>query len=160
MSKFESEKYVANLISYKIDKENKKGLEALKLDLIQMPDKTKIMIVYASAPIIANFKKHYTELVSKIRGDPKYCDYFVYPVRKKAGLVKKDFIKRLHEKWVEDLAFPALVKGRKSIFEHGARTEEAIIDNKFHMKDDELKKRSFVFKHLSGRDITFNMRSY
>lgn len=147
-----TESKLSEIIKKTIDPSLHAHLQNISLSCIQKEDRTKIMVLQVPKELLIPIHQAHKEINQNARKE--YPDYFLYIIRKKHDE------KTLIEDWVKDLAFPALVQGRKTQIMPGRILEEAIIERKIFIDEHELTNREFIFRNLTDKEIKFSMRYY
>ncbi|KAM0688357.1 hypothetical protein COBT_000378 [Conglomerata obtusa] len=151
-----TEKNISEFLKSYISPELHPHLDLIKLQIVQKEDFTKIMILKVPSQVIDDIKEIYSKFNKEMK--KKYTDYFFYMIRcEKSDSLREPEIKKLHEDWVIDLAFPALLQGRRTMITAAGRSEEAMIERKYFFDGNDLDNRAYVFKKLTDRNIIFSM---
>ncbi|KAM0678962.1 hypothetical protein BDAP_000339 [Binucleata daphniae] len=151
-----TETKISEILKKYIPKEIHNYLNDLKLIIVQTEDKTKIMILKVPQEIIDDVKQIYRSFDMEIKRS--YPDYHLYMIRKiEREDLREPEKKVLHEQWIKDLAFPALVQGRRTMITTAGKSEEALIERKYRFDEKDISNRVFVFKTLTEKAIKFTL---
>lgn len=155
----DTEAKITEMLRDILDHQYHSSASNIQLQIIQKQDKTKIMILKVPTDIIDAVKNALVLL--RINVNKLYPEYFIYVLRvQEEGLNKAHQINKTHEEWIKDLAFPALVQGRRTLITLDGRVEEAIIERSSDMSEQELKNKEYIFKSMTEKEIRFMLREY
>lgn len=129
-------------------------IEKIDLLVVQSDDKTKIMILKVPTSLVNEAKQIYKQLQEEVsQRFPGYCLFIIRG--EQTG--SKAQAKKLHEKWLYDLSFPALIQERTTDYMGDEVVENVVLQATSDLNEKTLRDREFIFKTLTERSVKFGL---
>lgn len=135
---------------------NREEINNIDLLVVQSEDKTKIMILKVATSIVDDVKLIYKEIQEEV--NKKFPGYTLFVIRNEEIKTKAQ-ARNLHEKWIGDLSFPALVKERTTDYIGDEVVENVMVQENASLNEKALRNREFIFKTLTERNVRFSLAS-
>ena len=166
----ENEKKVAQEIRKLHELGGVEGLDEKLADItiqsVNRDQGKKILLVKIPEELLAIVREDNLKLRNRLHA--MYPDFYVLTIRntKIAGVSlrrrfcfkveSKNMKRHVHESWIKDLCYPALVEMRKTdVFNGTERIESALVSNNSDYGDDDFSAMECAFKALTGRVIHY-----
>lgn len=166
----EHEKKVAQEIEKLYSKDISNGLgdklKDIRIQTIDRDQGRKILLIKVPEEILEIVHMSHSKLSSKLR--TLYPDFHTLVIRntpilgvsseKGSGykVDSRNMRRHVHENWIKDLCYPALVEMRKAdVFNGSERIESALVSSNSSYNDEDFAAMECTFKILTGRTIHY-----
>lgn len=166
----EHEKKVAQEIKklYPQDMSGELGdkLRDIRIQTIDRDQGKKILLISVPEEVLDVVHAGYSKLSGKLKA--LYPDFHTFVIRntpivsptslkgKAYNIDAKNAKKQVHENWIRDLCYPALVEMRKTdVFNGCEKIESALVSSNSSYSDDDFAAMECAFKTLTGRTIHY-----
>lgn len=166
----EHEKKVAQeikkLYSQDISSELCDKLKDIRIQTIDREQGKKILLIRVPEEVLEVVHTGYSKLSGKLKA--LYPDFHTLVIRNtpivNVSSIKdnvyridsKNTKRHVHENWIRDLCYPALVEMRKTdVFNGNERIESALVSSSSSYNDDDFAAMECAFKTLTGRIIHY-----
>lgn len=174
-SQTESEKKIAeilrNTFTEKITEDLKEDLENVRIQTIDRDSDKKILLIKMSEGLLAVIRSDFTTFNGMVKST--YPDFHALVIRDTKiisvpigkrfhyEIESKNMKAHVHESWIKDLCYPALVEMRKTdIFNGVEKIESALVSDNCSFTDEDFFAMEFAFKSLTNRIIHYGRIFY
>ena len=142
-------------------------LQDIRIQMIDKDQGKKILLIKLPEEILEIVHEKYTKLMDRMK--TLYPDFHTLAIRNTqimSVLPRKRFYNKIesknmkrhvHESWIKDLCYPALVEMRKTdVFNGCERIESALVSSTCDHTENDFSSMEYAFKVLTGRTIHYN----
>lgn len=150
---------IEKMYSKEIPKEIMHKLDEIRIQTIDRESQRGIILVKLPEEIISIVHISYLKLINSLKS--QYPDFFVFVIRNASNKSISRNKKEVHENWIKDICYPALVEMRKTdVFNGTDKVESAFVSTEVIYNENDFSAMEYAFKMLTGRMIYYNYIFY